>query len=152
MAGVRPPTGAAKLTRMAAKAPPDPSPCPFCQVNPARVFLDTDAILGIWDAFPVSPGHALLIPRRHVATWFDATLQEQQALAEAIARAKEVIDRQATARGEALPDGYNVGFNAGEVAGQTVFHAHVHVIPRYRGDSPSPRGGVRAVIPGKAGY
>jgi diadenosine tetraphosphate (Ap4A) HIT family hydrolase len=131
---------------------PGDAACPFCQIDGARVFLATDAVLGIWDAFPVSPGHALLIPRRHVATWFEASPAERQALAAAISDAQLIIEARARSQGELPPDGYNVGFNAGEAAGQTVFHAHVHIIPRYRGDSPSPRGGVRAVIPGKAGY
>jgi diadenosine tetraphosphate (Ap4A) HIT family hydrolase len=126
--------------------------CPFCQIDPARLFLATDSLVGLWDAFPVSPGHALLVPRRHVATWFDASEAEQLALAAAVGEARALIEARCRDRGEPLPDGYNVGFNAGEAAGQTVFHAHVHVIPRYRGDNPSPRGGVRAVVPGKAGY
>jgi diadenosine tetraphosphate (Ap4A) HIT family hydrolase len=137
---------------MTDEASTDRTPCPFCQIDPVRVFLATESVLGIWDAFPVSPGHALLIPRRHVATWFDASEAERAALATAVADARSLIEARVRERGEAIPDGYNVGFNAGEAAGQTVFHAHVHVIPRYRGDSPSPRGGVRAVIPGKAGY
>jgi diadenosine tetraphosphate (Ap4A) HIT family hydrolase len=128
------------------------STCPFCRVEPARVFLATDMIVGLWDAFPVSPGHALLVPRRHVATWFEANQAEQLALASAIGEARALIEARCSDRGDPLPDGYNVGFNAGEAAGQTVFHAHVHVIPRYRGDDPSPRGGVRAVVPGKGGY
>jgi diadenosine tetraphosphate (Ap4A) HIT family hydrolase len=137
---------------MTDESPPDGTLCPFCQIDPARVFLATESVLGIWDAFPVSPGHALLIPRRHVTTWFDASEAERAALAAAVAEARSLIETRARERGVGIPDGYNVGFNAGEAAGQTVFHAHVHVIPRYRGDSPSPRGGVRAVIPGKAGY
>jgi len=126
--------------------PTQHDPCPFCTPNPDRVFLESEHVLGLWDGFPVSPGHALLITRRHVATWFDATLAEQQALTAAIAEAKRLIE--AAHR----PDGYNVGFNAGAVAGQTVFHLHVHVIPRYKGDVLDPRGGVRGVIPGKAAY
>lgn len=126
--------------------------CPFCDVEADRIFLATSAVLGFWDLFPVSPGHALLIPRRHVETWFDASSEEQSALLNAIAAAREAIERRATEQGRPRPDGYNVGFNAGEAAGQTVFHAHVHVIPRYRGDTPSPRGGVRGVIPDKASY
>jgi len=126
--------------------------CPFCQPDSGRIFLAGEQVIGIWDAFPVSPGHALLIPRRHVATWFAATPVEQRALADAIGEAKRAIEQMATDCGEPLPDGYNVGFNAGEAAGQTVFHAHVHVIPRYRGDNDAPKGGVRAVIPGKAAY
>jgi len=86
------------------------------------------------------------VTRRHVANWFEATTDEQQALTSAIAEVKREIEK--THR----PDGYNVGFNAGEAAGQTVFHLHVHVIPRYAGDTPEPRGGVRGVIPGKGAY
>jgi diadenosine tetraphosphate (Ap4A) HIT family hydrolase len=121
-------------------------PCPFCTPSPDRVFLETEQVLGLWDGFPVSPGHALLVTRRHVPTWFDATADEQQALTAAIAAARLAIEMNNR------PTGYNVGFNACEAAGQTVFHLHVHVIPRYQGDTPDPRGGVRGVIPGKAVY
>jgi diadenosine tetraphosphate (Ap4A) HIT family hydrolase len=110
------------------------------------VFFRAELVLGLWDGFPVSPGHALLVTRRHVASWFDATDAEQQALSAAIAEAKRAIEKAHQ------PDGYNVGFNTGEAAGQTVFHLHVHVIPRYQGDTPNPRGGVRGVIVGKASY
>ena len=126
--------------------------CAFCRVEPERIFLAGDAILAFWDLFPVSPGHALIVPRRHVTTWFEATTVEQQALVVAIGAVRDAIEQRARDRGDPVPDGYNVGFNAGEAAGQTVFHAHVHVIPRYRGDNPSPRGGIRAVIEGKAAY
>jgi superfamily II DNA or RNA helicase/diadenosine tetraphosphate (Ap4A) HIT family hydrolase/HKD family nuclease len=122
------------------------SGCPFCAPAAELVFLDGPVVYGLWDRFPVSPGHALLIPRRHVATWFDATDAERTELAAAIEHARAAIER------EHRPDGYNIGINVGEAAGQTVFHLHVHVIPRYRGDVPEPRGGVRAVIPGKADY
>jgi diadenosine tetraphosphate (Ap4A) HIT family hydrolase len=98
------------------------------------------------DAFPVSPGHTLVVPRRLVPTWFDATREEQHALLDLV----EVVRRALDA--ERQPDGYNVGFNAGIAAGQTVLHLHVHVIPRYAGDVPDPRGGVRHVIPGKGNY
>lgn len=120
--------------------------CPFCPPEERRVFFRSDLVLGLWDGYPVSPGHALLVTRRHVASWFEATADEQQALTAAIAEAKREIEK--THR----PAGYNVGFNAGDAAGQTVFHLHLHVIPRYPGDTPEPRGGVRAVIAGKAGY
>ena len=122
------------------------SDSPFLTADPTRIFLKTDLILGLWDAFPVSPGHALLVPRRVVATWFDASPEEQQALTEAITTTKEIIEESHA------PDGYNIGINAGAAAGQTVFHLHVHVIPRYRGDVEDPRGGVRHVIPSKANY
>jgi superfamily II DNA or RNA helicase/HKD family nuclease len=89
----------------------------------------------------------LLVPHRHVATWFEATVEEQQELLQAIEMARDVITKTYP-----VPDGFNIGINVGEAAGQTVFHLHVHVIPRYKGDVPDPTGGVRAVIPGKANY
>lgn len=120
--------------------------CPFCTPDPARIVFETDLVIAIRDGYPVSPGHLLLLPRRHVADWFDATPAEQQALTEAIGNARSAIleDHQ--------PDGFNIGINAGEAAGQTVMHLHVHVMPRYRGDIADPRGGVRHVIPGKGNY
>lgn len=120
--------------------------CPFCAMGDDRQFLATSLVLGIWDRFPVSPGHALLVPRRHVKTWFDATEQEQQALIAAIGAAKTAIEL------EHAPDGYNIGINSGEAAGQTISHLHVHLIPRYKGDVDDPRGGVRLVLPEKAAY
>lgn len=98
------------------------------------------------DNFPVSPGHTLVVTRRVTPDWFTATEAEQRAILALIGVVKRQIDE------EHEPDGYNVGFNAGAAAGQTVMHLHVHVIPRYREDVPDPRGGVRCVIPGKANY
>ena len=126
--------------------------CPFCTPDPSRVFLSTELVLGLWDGFPVSPSHALLIPRRHVADWFQATADEQAALTTAISRARTLIEERAGLEGRPKPDGYNVRFNAGAAAGQTVFHLHVHVIPRYAGDVADARGGIRGVIPAKATY
>lgn len=120
--------------------------CPFCPPPPSRVFLETPDFLALWDAYPVSPGHALVIPRRHVATWFEITNRERTALMAATEFVKAEIEKQHQ------PDGYNIGVNVGEAAGQTVFHLHVHVIPRYRGDVPEPRGGVRGVIPSRRDY
>ena len=97
----------------------------------------------IRDGFPVSPGHTLVVPFREVATWFEASAEEKAALLDLV----EVVKAQLDA--ELKPDGYNVGFNAGSAAGQTVPHLHVHVIPRFHGDMPDPRGGVRHVIPWK---
>lgn len=122
------------------------SDCPFCQVSPERMFHEGPLVLGLWDGFPVSPGHALLVPRRHVPAWFDATEEEQQELAAAIAAAREAILTRYR------PDGFNVGMNLGAAAGQTVGHLHVHVIPRYAGDVEDPRGGVRWVVPERADY
>jgi len=120
--------------------------CPFCEPDAARVFYRGKLVLGLWDAFPVSPGHALLVPRRHVPAWFDATREEQKALTRAVAVARDAIEQSHQ------PDGFNIGINVGQAAGQTVFHLHVHVIPRYAGDVPNPRGGVRHIIPGKGSY
>ena len=124
--------------------------CPFCQVDLQRIVfrhsIGDANILALWDGFAVSPGHLLLVPERHVATWFEATAQEQQALTAAIEIGKSHI--------EAIhqPDGYNIGINVGAAGGQTVPHLHVHLIPRYFGDVPDPRGGVRHVIPKLANY
>ena len=120
--------------------------CPFCNPPEDRIFLRNDRVLGLWDGYPVSPGHALLVPRRHVPTWFEATAAEQAALMSAINDAKAVIEHHHR------PDGYNIGINCGVAAGQTVFHTHIHLIPRFRGDVGDPRGGVRHVIAGKANY
>jgi diadenosine tetraphosphate (Ap4A) HIT family hydrolase len=100
----------------------------------------------IRDGFPVSPGHTLVVPKRLVATWFDATRDEQHALLDLVDLVKAQLDA------EFHPDGYNIGWNAGAAAGQTVMHLHIHVIPRYLGDMPDPRGGVRHVIPSKGNY
>ena len=126
--------------------------CPFCKPDPVRVFLKTSLVIGLWDTFPVSRFHALLITRRHVADWFRADREERSALTLAIDEAREVIEQTAVREGKPRPDGYNVGFNVGPVAGQTVFHLHVHVIPRYDGDAADPRGGIRGVVPGKRLY
>jgi superfamily II DNA or RNA helicase/diadenosine tetraphosphate (Ap4A) HIT family hydrolase/HKD family nuclease len=120
--------------------------CPFCSPDPARVAFESDLVFALRDAFPVSPGHLLVVPRRHVATWFESTSDEKLAILGAIDQARERIGR------EHQPDGYNLGVNVGAAAGQTVFHLHVHVIPRYVGDVADPRGGVRRVIPHLANY
>ena len=100
----------------------------------------------IRDNFPVSPGHTLVVTHRVIADWFAATVDEQHAILELVDEVKRQLDA------ELRPDGYNVGFNAGVAAGQTVMHLHVHVIPRYAGDLDDPRGGIRWVIPAKAKY
>ena len=123
-----------------------PVACPFCDLAPDRLVWSDELVVAIRDGYPVSPGHTLIVPRRHVATWFDATLDEQGAMFAAIAEIRRQLDD------ELRPDGYNVGFNAGEAAGQTVMHMHMHVIPRFRGDVDDPRGGVRGVIPGRQKY
>lgn len=98
------------------------------------------------DAYPVSPGHTLVIPQRHVASLFDTTPDERAAMFELLEMAKRQLQL------EFSPAGYNIGINDGPAAGQTVGHLHIHLIPRYPGDRPDPRGGVRWVIPEKADY
>jgi diadenosine tetraphosphate (Ap4A) HIT family hydrolase len=122
-------------------------PCPFCELEGSeRVFFEDSLVRALWDGFPISPGHALVVPRRHVAGWFDATPDEHAALARGLEAARAaVLERHA-------PDGFNIGVNVGAAAGQTVFHLHVHLIPRYAGDVEDPRGGVRRLIPDKANY
>lgn len=120
--------------------------CPFCAPAGDRVFFQGVRVIGLWDAFPVSPGHALLVTRRHVESWFDATREERAELLDAITVARSAIQIGYQ------PDGYNVGINIGRAAGQTILHLHVHLIPRYSGDAPDPRGGVRRVLPRTAAY
>ena len=98
------------------------------------------------DGFPVSPGHSLVIPKRHVGSFFEVSAEERLALLELLDQAKQSVQAQSH------PDGFNIGINDGPAAGQTVPHLHIHLIPRYRGDLADPRGGVRWVIPDKADY
>ncbi len=119
---------------------------PFLNPDSERVFYEAPLVIGLWDGFPVSPGHALIVPRRLVATWFEATREEQIAILDGVEAAKRVIEERFT------PDGYNIGINVGAAAGQTIFHLHVHVIPRFAGDIEDPRGGVRHVVPSKGNY
>ncbi|XXS84572.1 HIT family protein [Sorangium sp. So ce176] len=119
---------------------------PFLEA-PGSAWVASNALaFALRDRFPVSPGHTLVVPRRLVPTWFDATAEERAAIFELVDAVKRQLDA------ELQPDGYNIGINAGEAAGQTVMHLHVHVIPRFRGDVDDPRGGVRHVIPGKGNY
>ena len=105
-----------------------------------------DLAFVISDGFPISTGHTLIIPKRHVGSWFECTAPEQQSLMGLMARAR---DRLILAHS---PDGFNIGINDGAAAGQTVPHLHVHLIPRYSGDREDPRGGIRWIMPDKADY
>jgi diadenosine tetraphosphate (Ap4A) HIT family hydrolase len=120
--------------------------CPFCSVAPAQVLAENELALALCDKYPVTPGHVLVCPRRHVASFFDLTEAETVAAFRLIHEIKSRCDR------ELQPAAYNVGVNVGGIAGQTVMHVHVHLIPRYDGDVPDPTGGVRNVIPGKGNY
>jgi diadenosine tetraphosphate (Ap4A) HIT family hydrolase len=100
----------------------------------------------IRDGFPISPGHTLVIPKRHVASFFELTTEERADLLALLDEAKADLDR------EFSPQGYNIGINDGTAAGQTIGHVHIHLIPRFAGDRPDPRGGVRWIFPEKADY
>src|SRR6516225_2625448 len=119
---------------------------PFLAVPSTEWLVANDSAFAIADRFPVTPGHALVIPRRVIATWWEATAAERADILALVDEVKDQLDA------ELAPDGYNVGFNSGAAAGQTIGHLHIHVIPRYRADVPDPRGGVRHVIPGKGNY
>jgi diadenosine tetraphosphate (Ap4A) HIT family hydrolase len=121
-------------------------PCPFCQIRPASIVSQGPGTVTIRDAYPVSPGHTLVVLTRHVASFFEASAEEHAALLAGVRETQRALDA------EFHPDGYNVGVNVGNAAGQTVDHVHVHVIPRFTGDVPDPRGGVRHCIPGKGQY
>ena len=121
-------------------------PCPFCNISPDRIISESDYTITIRDGFPVADGHTLIIPKRHVESFFDLKAIEKAAILQALNEAKGTLDR------EFSPDGVNIGINDGEAAGQTVMHLHVHLIPRYKGDTEDPRGGVRHVFPGMARY
>lgn len=120
--------------------------CVFCTLPPHRVIDENATAVTIRDGYPVSPGHTLLIPKRHKASFFDLSVQERGDILELLERAKLTIDK------EFEPKGYNIGINDGPAAGQTVPHLHIHLIPRFNGDQPDPRGEVRWVIPDKAKY
>lgn len=119
--------------------------CVFCNSEHDRI-AENEVAIAIFDAFPVNPGHALIIPKRHVADFFELSESERNACFALVAEVKSILDSMHK------PDGYNIGINVGKAAGQTVFHVHIHLIPRYTGDVGSPRGGVRGVIPSKQSY
>ena len=120
--------------------------CPFCKPVPRGLVAETELTRTIRDTKPVSPGHTLVVPRRHFASYFEATPEELTAIQEALFTAREA------AMAEFGPDAFNIGVNDGWAAGQTVMHLHVHLIPRFMGDRDDPRGGVRWMIPEKAQY
>lgn len=121
---------------------------PFHKVDQSSWICSNGLCFAIFDNYPVSKGHALVITRRVVETWFECTGEEQAALMDLVNATKRILDKKLDPK----PDGYNIGFNAGEAAGQTVPHVHIHVIPRYLGDMEDPRGGLRWIFPEKAQY
>ncbi|WP_299231194.1 bifunctional class I SAM-dependent methyltransferase/HIT family protein [uncultured Bacteroides sp.] len=121
--------------------------CPFCRLaRRVEIICETATCVAFYDGYPVSAGHALIIPKRHVASYFDLTNHEREAMNVMLQFVKQKIDERFH------PDGYNIGINVNEAAGQSVFHVHIHIIPRYKGDVPNPKGGVRGVIPNKQSY
>lgn len=120
--------------------------CPFCTIGQDAVVEQDRLTITLRDALPVSPGHRLILPKRHIASVFEATREETGALWEAVRQARSGLLR------ELSPDGFNIGINDGPASGQTILHLHIHLIPRYRGDMPDPRGGIRWIFPDKAKY
>ena len=124
----------------------NPTQCPFCDLVAGSPPLASEHALAVRDRFPIAAGHTLVVPGRHVASLFDLPVEVQRAVWMLVAEVRQRLSA------ELRPDGFTVGVNDGLAAGQTVMHAHVHVIPRRTGDVPDPRGGVRWVIPAKAAY
>lgn len=121
--------------------------CPFCTIGEhVEVLFKADTAMAILDSFPISPGHTLVIPKRHIPDYFDLTVEEQNELWQLVNRCKVILQDRFH------PDGFNIGINVGEMAGQSIFHVHIHLIPRYKGDMKNPKGGVRHIIPGKGYY
>lgn len=121
--------------------------CPFCNLSPkVELISESKDAVAFYDGYPVSKGHTLIIPKRHVSNYFDLTDQEQQSLWRMVNHCKSIISKKFN------PDGFNIGINVDTAAGQSVFHVHIHLIPRYKGDVENPKGGVRGVIPSKQKY
>jgi diadenosine tetraphosphate (Ap4A) HIT family hydrolase len=121
--------------------------CPFCEgFDEDRILYQDSSWVAVYDAYPVSKGHVLVIPKRHAETYFDLNYIELASIGIVIGVVKRILDKKFN------PDGYNIGINCGEMAGQTVPHCHIHIIPRYKGDVEDPRGGVRGVIPNMQKY
>lgn len=121
--------------------------CPFCYPEPEReLLLENESTYAMLDKFPVSNGHTLIIPKKHYANYFELTYEEQTACWVMVNKVKVIIAKKFN------PDGFNIGINVNETAGQTIPHVHIHLIPRYKGDVINPEGGIRGVIPSKAIY
>lgn len=115
------------------------SDCKFCHEPETEIIAENNLARAFYDKFPVNPGHVLIVPKRHIASFFEATPEELHSINLLIFRVKEILDPKLN------PDGYNIGVNVGFAAGQTIFHLHFHIIPRFKGDVDNPRGGVRKI-------
>lgn len=124
----------------------NPDNCPFCGRSGDDYVLESPLSFAVFDRFPASPGHLLVLPKRHAGSFFDLEEGEITDLMRLLMLGKDHLIK------EYHPDGFNVGINVGDAAGQTIGHVHIHLIPRYFGDVPDPTGGVRGVIPGKSKY
>ena len=120
--------------------------CPFCALPENRIITSADHWLVVRDGYPISPGHTLLVPKRHVKSLCDLSSEEQSDFFPLLNQTRDTI------QAEFQPDAFNIGVNDGVMAGQTVSHLHIHLIPRYKGDTDDPRGGIRWIIPDKAKY
>lgn len=120
--------------------------CPFCNTSALPLTAQAALFVAFHDKYPISPGHTLIVPRRHVASYSEFTDEEARALLPLVAKVQREIEQHHS------PSGYNIGWNDGASAGQTVFHFHLHVIPRYDADVSDPRGGIRWIMPDKAKY
>ena len=126
----------------------DPNkPCIFCKIIKEELQFENKLAYSSIDSYPVSEFHSLIVPKRHVETYFDLTNEEIQACNDLILKTKEKILKQ-----DSSVKGFNIGTNAGKVAGQSIMHCHIHLIPRREGDVENPQGGVRSVIPKKQHY
>jgi len=123
------------------------NPCIFCNPKDEEILGENEYAQIIKDNSPVSEGHCLVVPKRHFKTYFEATKEENNAFFELVKEAKDNILKNGN-----KPDGFNIGCNNDIAAGQSVFHLHIHVIPRYLGDVENPKGGIRHVIPRNASY
>ena len=120
--------------------------CPFCKLDGIDFIDRNRKVVAFFDQNPVNEGHILIVPVRHVSNYFDLSPKEQWAMLEMVNRCKIVLEEKFH------PDGYNIGVNCGEAAGQSIAHAHIHMIPRYKGDIDNPKGGIRGAIPEKRIY
>jgi len=122
--------------------------CPFCYENiKNRVVAEQNSVVAIQDTCPVAAGHLLIVPKRHIEDYFSMNEAEKKDTGDLIMKLKDRITEK-----DHSVTGFNIGTNVGESAGQTIFHAHIHLIPRRNADTPYPRGGVRGVIPEKMSY
>ncbi|HKL75781.1 MAG TPA: HIT family protein [Halanaerobiales bacterium] len=120
--------------------------CPFCNINEDKIIAKNKFSYAIYDKYPVNKGHILIISKEHIRDYFDASTEVREAIFDLMEDCKSLLDNKYN------PNGYNIGFNCGKEAGQTIMHFHLHLIPRYEGDIEDPTGGVRGVIPEKRVY